>query len=213
MFSDQTSSHFNLFLGKTDIGFYVPKMKKAIQTVATESAKTSLCEGEHQCSRYRYLHISEGTIDAKAYVGILERHMLPSRRRLFPGTPCLFQPDIARPHSAGVTRAWLRRHRVCVLNWPVCSPDLSHIESVWRIMKRRIRQRQPRTVEQLKSCVHQEWTKIALAKLQLLQISSVPNQLPGGKLASVPTFFECCRHQFLNLFIFNKYNYVHQCKH
>ena len=28
------------------------------------------------------LHICEGTIDAEAYVGILERHMLPSRRRL-----------------------------------------------------------------------------------------------------------------------------------
>ena len=28
--------------------------------------------------------------------------------------------------------------------------------------------------------------------------------LPSGKHASVPTFFECVRHQFLNLFIFNK---------
>ena len=70
------------------------------------------------------LHICEGTIDAEAYVGILERHMLPSRRQLFPGTPCLFQQDNARPHSAWVTTAWLRRHRVRVLDWPACSPDL-----------------------------------------------------------------------------------------
>ena len=122
------------------------------------------------------LHICEGTIDAEAYVGILERHMLPSRRRLFPGTPCLFQQDNARPHSARVTTAWLRRHRVRVLDWPACSPDLSPIENVWRIMKRRIRQRRPRTVEQLKSCIHQEWAKIPLAKLQQL-ISSVPKRL------------------------------------
>ena len=46
------------------------------------------------------LHICEDTIDAEAYVEILERHMLLSRP---PGTPCLFQQDNARPHSARVT--------------------------------------------------------------------------------------------------------------
>ena len=153
-------------------------MKKTIQTVTNEKCRNQPlwwyggasvpCMGD--------LHICEGTIDAEAYVGILERHMLPSRRRLFPGTPCLFQQDNARPHSARVTTAWLRRHRVRVLDWPACSPDLSPIENVWRIMKRRIRQRWPRTVEQLKSCIHQEWAKIPLAKLQQL-IPSVPKRL------------------------------------
>ena len=46
------------------------------------------------------LHICEGTLDAKAYVGILERHIRPLKRQLFPGTPCLFQQDNARPYSA-----------------------------------------------------------------------------------------------------------------
>ena len=30
------------------------------------------------------LHICKGPIDVEVYVGILERHMLPSRRQLFP---------------------------------------------------------------------------------------------------------------------------------
>ena len=101
-------------------------------------------------------------------VGILERHILPSRRRLFPGTTCLFQQDNARPHSAGITRAWLRRNRLCVLDWLACSPDLSPIENVCRIMKRRIRTWWPRTVEQLKSCICSKWAKILLSKLQQL---------------------------------------------
>ena len=37
------------------------------------------------------LHICEGTIDAEAYVGILERYMLPSRQQLLPGTPYVFR--------------------------------------------------------------------------------------------------------------------------
>ena len=103
-----------------------------------------------------------------------------------------------RPHSAQVITAWLRRHRVRVLDWLYCSPDRSSIENVWRIMKRRIRQWRPRTAEQLKSCIDQEWAKIPLAKLQQL-ISSVPKRLqsvikrkvmlPSGKHAFVPTFF------------------------
>ena len=43
-------------------------------------------------------------------------------------------------------------------------------------MKKRIRKRRPQTVEQLKSCIHQEWAKIKLAKLQQW-ISSVPKRL------------------------------------
>ena len=59
------------------------------------------------------LHICEDTNKAEAYVGILETNAA-SRQRLLPGTPCLFQQDNARPHSARVTRVWLRRYRVHV---------------------------------------------------------------------------------------------------
>ncbi len=72
------------------------------------------------------LHVLGGTL--KVYKG-LEQHMLPSRR-------CVFQQDNAKPHIAAITTAWLRSRRVRVLN-------LSPIENIWRIIKRKIRQRWP----------------------------------------------------------------------
>ncbi len=99
------------------------------------------------------LHIWKSTINAERYIQVLEQHMLPSRRRLFQGRPCIFQHDNARPHTASITTSWLRRRRIWVLKWPACSPDLSPIENIWRIIKRKMRQRRPKTVEQLEACI------------------------------------------------------------
>ncbi len=117
------------------------------------------------------LHIWKGTINAERYIQVLEQHMLPSRRRLFQGRPCIFQHDNARPHTASITTSWLRRRRIRVLKWPACSPDLSPIENIWRIIKRKMRQRRPKTVEQL-----EEWDNIPIPKLEQL-VSSVPRRL------------------------------------
>ncbi len=113
------------------------------------------------------LHIWKG-INAERYIQVLEQHMLPSRRRLFQGRPCIFQHDNARPHTASITTSWLRRRRIRVLKWPACSPDLSPIENIWRIIKRKMRQRRPKTVEQLEACIRQEWDNIPIPKLEQL---------------------------------------------
>ncbi len=102
--------------------------------------------------------------------------MLPSRRHLFQGRPCICQQDNAKPHSAHITKSWLRRKRVRVLDWPACSPDLSPIENVWRILKCKMRQRRPRTVAHLKTCLQEEWDKITPETLHHL-VSSVPKRL------------------------------------
>ncbi len=120
--------------------------------------------------------------------------MLPSSRRLFQGRPCIFQHDNARPHTASITTSWLRRRRIRVLK------DLSPIENIWHIIKRKMRQRRPKTVEQLEACIRQEWDNIPIPKLEQL-VSSVPRRLQTVikrrgdatqcKHGLVPTFLRC----------------------
>ncbi len=137
------------------------------------------------------LHVLEGTMNAERYIKVFEQQMLPSRRRLFQGRPCVFQQDNAKPHTAAITTAWLHSRRVRLLNWPACSPDLSPIENIWRIIKREIRQRRPQTLQQLETYIKQEWDQIPTPKLQKL-ITSMPRRLQTemlhhGKHAPVPT--------------------------
>ncbi len=113
------------------------------------------------------LHVLEGTMNAERYIKVLEQHMLPSRWRVF-------QQDNAKPHTAAITTAWLRSRRVRVLNWPACSPDLSPIENIWCIIKRKIHQRWTQTLQQLETYIMQEWDQIP--ELQKL-ITSMPRRL------------------------------------
>ncbi len=66
-------------------------------------------------------------MNAEMYMKVLEQHMLPSRWRLFHGRPCVFQQDNAKPHTAEIITSWPHSRRDRVLNWSVCSPDLSHL--------------------------------------------------------------------------------------
>ena len=144
-----------------------PKRKRTILIVISAKFKSQhlMLWGYVSAHGMGNLHICEGTINAERYMQVLGQHKLPSKQRLFQGCPCLFQQDNAEPHSARVTKVWLRSKRVRVLDWPAYSPDLSPIENVWHIVKRKIRQRRPRTVEQLKSYNKQEWEGILPTKL------------------------------------------------
>ncbi len=115
------------------------------------------------------LHVLEGTMNAERYIKVLEQHMLPSRQRLF-------QQDNAKPHTAAITTAWLRSRRVRVLNCPACSPALSPIENIWRIIILKTHQRRPQTLQQLETYIRQEWDQIPTPKLQKL-ITSIPRRL------------------------------------
>ena len=83
--------------------------------------------------------------------------MLPSRRHLFQRHPCIFQQDNAKPHCAHITMC---KKRVGVLDLSACSPHLATIENMWLILKHKMRQRRPRTVAHLQTCLQENWDKM-----------------------------------------------------
>ena len=63
-----------------------------------------------------------------------------------------FQQDNAPAHRASHTRNWFDKKNLAVLSWPVQSPDLNPIESLWGILQRQINAREsiPMKLHELK---------------------------------------------------------------
>ncbi|KAI5615347.1 calmodulin-regulated spectrin-associated protein 2-like isoform X4, partial [Silurus asotus] len=66
-------------------------------------------------------------------------------------------------HVAKSTQKWFSSHKLKVLPWPSQSPDLNPIEIVWGELKRRVRKRGPRTLDDLERLCKKEWSKIPLS--------------------------------------------------
>ncbi len=70
--------------------------------------------------------------------------MLPSVDQLFKDADFNFQQDLAHAHTAKSTKSWLNDNGFGVLDWPANSPVLNPIESLWGIVKRKMRNKRPK---------------------------------------------------------------------
>uniref|UniRef100_A0A8C7VLV9 Transposase Tc1-like domain-containing protein n=1 Tax=Oncorhynchus mykiss TaxID=8022 RepID=A0A8C7VLV9_ONCMY len=109
------------------------------------------------------LHRIEGRMDGAMYREILANNLLPSVRALKMGCGWVFQHDNDPKHTAGATKEWLRKKHLKVLEWPSQSPDLNPIEHLWRELKVRLVQQQPRNLKDLEKVCMEDWAKIPAA--------------------------------------------------
>ncbi len=94
VYCDQMNQYFRYFLGGMDAVCSGPKKKRIIQTVTS-----------NHTSWYGVVSVPLAKVTCTSVMAplmlkeILEHNMLPSRRHLFQGRPCIFQQDNAKPHS------------------------------------------------------------------------------------------------------------------
>jgi transposase len=70
--------------------------------------------------------------------------------------------DNASIHTSKFTRGWHAYYGFNKMEWPANSLDLNLIENVWRVLKHRIGKRFPKTLDELRQYLIEEWDKLEL---------------------------------------------------
>ncbi|KFM66230.1 Transposable element Tcb1 transposase, partial [Stegodyphus mimosarum] len=143
------------------------------------------------------LIIVEGTMDQYKYASVLEDHVHPYMRIVFPqddgifqqdnarchtaasGLPtAIFQQDNARPHVARIVQGFFVNRQIDLLPWPGRSPDLSLIENMWSMVAERLTQitSLAATPDQLWKRVEAAWSAVPQEHIQSL-FESMPRRV------------------------------------
>ena len=76
------------------------------------------------------LHACVGTMDSRAYVDVIDQHLLPHAMTTFGAQDWYLLQDKATCHTSRLSMGHLIKNGVQVQDWPANSPDLNPIENL-----------------------------------------------------------------------------------
>ena len=73
---------------------------------------------------------------------------------------------------------WFKKKKIKIMDWPASFPDLNPIEKIWKMLKDNIQKREdfPRTVDELKIALREEWLKFDVSILRKV-VDSMPRRI------------------------------------
>jgi hypothetical protein len=113
----------------------------------------------------------DGKMDARKFIDILSvGYPETLSMHQFAPDEVFLQQDNDPKHNSRSAREWVSGHGIRVIPWPSCSPDMNIIEHVWNYIDTRLRDRpqQPKSIDELKLAILEEWHSIPLEYIHAL---------------------------------------------
>ena len=88
-----------------------------------------------------------GKINITVYKEILKKHV-PNLRTTI-NQPAVFMQDNAPCHTAKSFKTFLSEEDVTVMEWPAQSSYINPIENVWKLLNERVKEKNPRNIQEL----------------------------------------------------------------
>lgn len=137
------------------------------------------CFARHGVGR---LHLIDGIMLKEQYAGIVEDQFYPSAVDLFPGfgdedseVEVIFQEDNDPQHTANIIQRWWEDQQLTRMEWPSQSPDLNPIETLWSLLDKTARDRNPNTDLELFNALSEAWNALDPELLASL-VDSMPRR-------------------------------------
>lgn len=113
------------------------------------------------------LRFIDETMDKEYYLDILKTELVQSATKFGFIDPSnrnklnfkLYQDNDPK-HKSYLCRSWALYNCAKVIDTPAYSPDLNPIENLWAHLKKRVARRSPKSKEQLKAFIQEEWENI-----------------------------------------------------
>ncbi|MEZ0498438.1 transposase, partial [Sphingomonas sp. IW22] len=84
------------------------------------------------------IHVVDGSMNTHKYIDVLNTCLIPQADQWY-NEEWIFQQDNATCHTSKLSKMFMHNKGIDILPWPPCSPDMNPIETLWAVIKDKLR--------------------------------------------------------------------------